>query len=137
MPADAHALARSVARLSRRLRQERRSDLTPTQLSVLHSIAVLGSATPREVAARERVSPPSLTRTLATLVERGCVDRRPHPEDGRQQLLSLSATGAAALVAERERRDAWLHQRLQDLTDAERATLRDAAALLERLADAE
>lgn len=137
MPADAHVLARAVARLNRRLRQERRSDLTPTQLSVLGTLKRLGSATPGQVAACERVQPPSMTRTLAALVELDFVVREAHPDDGRQVLVSISPAGEAALDAERRRRDAWLHRRLAGLTDAERGTLREAADLLERLADAE
>jgi len=137
MPSDSHLLARAVARLNRRLRQERRSDLTPTQLSVLGTVQRLGPATPGQVAAGERVQPPSMTRTLAGLVELGFVVRQPDPDDGRQVLVSVSAEGEAALAAERERRDAWLHEQLQLLGADERRLLADAAVLLERLADAE
>lgn len=135
MPTDAHHLARSVARLNRRLRQERQSDLTPTQLSVLGSILKIGPATPGAIAVHERVQPPSITRTLNCLVDNGLAVRSPHPDDGRQVLMSVSERGEAVLAAERDRRDLWLSQRLTELTTAERATLREAAALLERLAD--
>lgn len=137
MPSDSHLLARAVARLNRRLRQERRSDLTPTQLSVLGTIQQLGPSTPGQVAAHERVQPPSLTRTLTGLLDLGLVVREPHPDDGRQVLVSLSAAGLAVLDAERERRDAWLHEQLQELTPNERRTLKAAARLFERLAEAE
>jgi len=137
MPSDSHTLARAVARLNRRLRQERRSDLTPTQLSVLGTIKQLGPSTPGQVAAHERVQPPSLTRTLTGLIDLGFVLREPHPDDGRQVLVSLSSDGHAVLDAERERRDAWLHEQLQELTSDERRILRAAADLFERLADAE
>lgn len=135
MPTDAHQLARSVARLNRRLRQERQSDLTPTQLSVLGSIRKLGSSTPSAIAAHERVQPPSITRTLTSLVEAGMAIRQPHPDDGRQVLMSVSEQGEAVLAAERDRRDLWLSRLLGELTTPERATLREAAALMERLAD--
>jgi DNA-binding MarR family transcriptional regulator len=134
MPTDSHQLARSVARLNRRLRQERQTDLTPTQLSVLGSILKLGPSTPSAIAAHERVQPPSITRTLTCLVEEGLALREPHPDDGRQVLISVSDKGDAVLAEERNRRDEWLAQRLADLTTAERRTLREATALLERLA---
>jgi DNA-binding MarR family transcriptional regulator len=135
MPTDSHQLARSVARLNRRLRQERQTDLTPTQLSVLGSIMKLGPSTPSAIAAHERVQPPSITRTLTCLVDEGLAIREPHPDDGRQVLISISDKGDAVLAEERDRRDEWLAKRLAELTTAERKTLREATALLERLAD--
>jgi DNA-binding MarR family transcriptional regulator len=119
--------------MNRRLRQERQSDLTPTQLSVLGSIRQLGRATPSAIAAHERVQPPSMTRTLTGLADAGLVTREPHPDDGRQVLVSVSPEGLAVLAAERGRRDQWLAHELATLTAAERTTLREAAALLERL----
>lgn len=135
MPTEAHQLARSVARLSRRLRQERQSDLTPTQLSVLWSIRQLGAATPSAIATLEQVRPPSITRSLNHLVEAGLATRAPHPDDGRQFLISISDLGEAVLDEERNRRDLWLARGLAELTADERATLKEAAGLLERLAN--
>jgi DNA-binding MarR family transcriptional regulator len=120
--------------MNRRLRQERQSDLTPTQLSVLGSIRILGSSTPSAIAAHERVQPPSITRTLTCLADEGMIVRSPHPDDGRQVLISVSEQGEAVLSAESDRRDLWLSAGLAELTAAERATLKEAAALLERLA---
>lgn len=134
MPTDAHQIARAVARLNRRLRQERQSDLTPTQLAVLVSIRQIGPATPGAIAALERVRPPSITRTLTSLVDDGYVTREPHPDDGRQVLVSVSERGNEVLTAERERRDEWLATGLDEMTSDERALLKEAAALLERLA---
>jgi DNA-binding MarR family transcriptional regulator len=134
MPSDSHQLARSVARLNRRLRQERQTDLTPTQLSVLGSVLKIGPATPSAIAAHERVQPPSITRTLTCLVDAGLAIREPHPHDGRQVLISISDKGDAVLAEERDRRDEWLARRLADLTTPERRTLREATALLEKLA---
>ncbi len=136
MPTDAHALARSVARLNRRLRQERQSDLTPTQLSVLGATAKIGPATPGAIAAYEGVQPPSMTRTLTCLQNDGLLLRMPHPTDGRQVLVSLSDKGEAAMLEERNRRDLWLGQRIQELSVDDRNVLREAAALMERLAQA-
>ncbi len=133
---EAHELARAVARLNRRLRQERRSDLTPSQLSVLGAIRQMGPATPGAVAARERVQPPTLTRMLAALAEAGLVLRDQHPDDGRQVLVSLSERGEAVLSAERERRDEWLADQLGTLPADQRAVLDAAAVLLEQIASA-
>lgn len=135
-PAEAHDLARAVARLNRRLRQERRSDLTPTQLSVLGTIGLLGPATPGAVAAREGVQPPSVTRTLNALVEAGLVARTPHPDDGRQVLVAVSARGQAVLAAERDRRDEWLAEQLDGLAASDREVLCRAVGVLELIADA-
>ncbi|OUZ11037.1 hypothetical protein BHE97_06290 [Aeromicrobium sp. PE09-221] len=127
----------AVARLSRRLRQERQSTLTPTQLSVLGVVARIGPATPGAIAAVERVRPPSITRVLNHLVECGYVSRAPHPDDGRQLLIELSAEGDRILADERERRDAWLEQHLAALSETERRLLRDATPILTRLAESE
>jgi DNA-binding MarR family transcriptional regulator len=135
MPTDSHQLARSVARLNRRLRQERQTDLTPTQLSVLGTILALGPSTPSAIAAHERVQPPSISRALNGLVDEGLAIREPHPDDGRQVIISVSDKGEGVLAEERARRDQWLARRLAELTTAERKTLREAAALLEQLAE--
>ncbi|MGO1523394.1 MAG: MarR family winged helix-turn-helix transcriptional regulator [Nesterenkonia sp.] len=137
MPSDAHDLALAVARLNRRMRRERRSELTPTQLSVLGAVALLGPATPGAIAAHEQVKPPSVTRILNQLTETGYIRRVAHPEDGRQVLVEISAGGHSWLAQERQRRDAWLHEQLQKLHPDERDLLRAAAPVLKRLAEAE
>ena len=132
----ASTLAVSVARLSRRLRQERDSDLTATQLSALGSIRRHGPLTIGAVAAFERVQPPSMTRTVNCLLDRGMVTRAAHPTDGRQVVVSVSDEGLTLLDAERRRRDAWLAKRMRELSPADRDLLRRAAPLLEGLANA-
>lgn len=135
----ASALRVSVARLSRRLRSERDPDneLLPVgQLSVLGALYRHGESTVGELAALERVQPPSMTRTVNCLADGGYVVRRRHETDGRQIVVALSATGRATVAADRRRRDAWLAQRLRELTAEERTVLRDAAPILERLAHA-
>lgn len=133
---DAHDLAVSVARLTRRMRAERRSELTPTQLSVLGAVALLGPATPGSVATHEQVRPPSVTRILNQLTETGYIRRLPDPDDGRQVLVEISEQGHSRLAEERQRRDAWLQEQLDRLTNSERELLRTAAPLLRRLAEA-
>ncbi|WP_229051749.1 MarR family winged helix-turn-helix transcriptional regulator [Aeromicrobium sp. Leaf350] len=135
MPATAQEIALAVARLNRRLRQERHSELTPTQLSVLGSLRSTGPTTPGALAAHEKVSPPSITRTLSSLAELGMTDRAPHPDDGRQVVVSVSELGEKVLSEERERRDAWLYLRLQELDPTDREVLTEAARILTRLAE--
>jgi DNA-binding MarR family transcriptional regulator len=134
-PALAAELRTAIMRTSRRLRQERSTDdVTPGQYSVLAVLDRNGPCTPRELAAFEKVQPPSMTRTVAALTELGLVGRTEHPTDGRQVLVSLTEDGRVVVRETRRRRDAWLARRLAELTPAERTTLADAAALLLRVA---
>jgi DNA-binding MarR family transcriptional regulator len=132
----AAALRISVARLTRRLRSERdpRNELSIGQLSVLGVLFRDGAHSIGELAAQERVQPPSMTRTVNCLEEAGYVVRRAHETDRRQVVIELSEKGGATLAADRRRRDAWLAQRLRELTPEERSVLRKAAPILERLA---
>jgi DNA-binding MarR family transcriptional regulator len=135
----AAALRISVARLSRRMRAERdpHNELSVGQLSVLGVLSRHGECSIGELAAIERVQPPSMTRTVNCLVEDGYVVRTPHDTDRRQVVIALSEKGAQTLEADRRRRDAWLAKRLRELTPEERSVLRQAAPIIERLAHAE
>ena len=125
----------AITRLNRRLRQERPvGDLTVTQLSALTSLRIGGALTPRELSEAERVQPPTMTKIVAKLEDRGLIRRTPHPTDGRQVLLSPSEAGLAVLEDYQRVRDEWLAGKLADLTAQERDTVARAAALLERLA---
>ena len=131
----ARALRLSSMRLARRLRVERGSDdFTLSQLAVLGSLDRHGEATVGELANLERVKPPSMTRIVNSLVEAGMVTRRPHATDGRQVVVELTDGARAVLAEDRRRRNAWLAQRLAELSDDERALLAEAAPLLDRLA---
>jgi DNA-binding MarR family transcriptional regulator len=135
----ASALRISVLRLSRRLRSERdpHNEALPVgQLSVLGALFRNGSCSVGELAASERVQPPSMTRTVNCLEEGGYVVRRKHETDGRQVVVALSEKGEQILAADRKRRDVWLAQRLKELTPEERNLLRKAAPIIERLAHA-
>ncbi|MGH9116234.1 MAG: MarR family winged helix-turn-helix transcriptional regulator [Acidimicrobiales bacterium] len=124
----------AVLRLSRRLRQEAVGEVTASQLSALSTIARHGGLTLGELAALERVAPPSMTRIAAGLEERGLVERRPDDSDRRVSRVALSPTGKSLLSEIRTRRDAFLAARLQELTSEERAALEGVVPLLERLA---
>ena len=130
----ASTLRVSVMRLGRRLRAERVvTDLSLTQMAALGTLDRHGPLTPRELADHERVQPPSMTRVLAGLEERGLILRTPHETDGRQHLVSLTAEAHALLKEDRRRRDAWLARRLAELTQEERDVLYAAAPVIERL----
>src|SRR5262245_26715542 len=131
----ASQLRLSVMRLRRRLANERHPDneLSLNAMAVLGSLYRNGEMTVGELAAHERVQPPSMTRTVTCLEDGGHVVRRPHETDRRQVLVALTDLGRETLLADRRRRDAWLARRLAELTPDERAVLREAAPILERL----
>ena len=135
----ASELRLSVMRLRRRLANERHPDneLSLNQMAVLGALYRNGDLALGELAAHERVQPPSMTRAVNCLEEGGYVARRPHETDGRQVLVTLTESGRTTVLADRARRDAWLAMRLRDLTPEERAVLRQAAPILERLAQHE
>ena len=109
-------------------------ELTPSQLSILSRLGKDGSASASDLAAAERIRPQSVAATLAVLEERGFVVRRPDPADGRRQLISLSRNGKAIFDDRRRRSEEWLARAMEErLTEAERRTVIEAAALLDRL----
>jgi DNA-binding MarR family transcriptional regulator len=132
----ASELRLAVMRLRRRLATERHPDneLSLGSMAVLGALYRAGDLTIGELAGHERVQPPSMTRTVNWLEEEGYVARRRDDADGRQVRVSLSDTGREVVLADRARRDAWLAQRLRDLTPEDRAVLRLAAPILQDLA---
>jgi DNA-binding MarR family transcriptional regulator len=132
-------LRSGVMRLRRRLLAEHdpSHDLSFGAMAVLGGLAREGELTLGALAARERVQPPSMTRTVNGLVEAGYAERAPHPTDGRQVVVRLTERGRQAVLADRARRDEWLATRLAELTEEERAALRAAAPILQRLAQAD
>lgn len=128
----------AVMRLRRRLVIERLPDneLSLGAMTVLASLERNGDLTLGALAQRERVQPPSMTRTVNCLEDGGYVVRLPSETDRRQVLVSLTDKGRDSVLADRARRTAWLTQRLDELTDTERAILRDAAPIIERIAEA-
>jgi DNA-binding MarR family transcriptional regulator len=136
----ASALRISVSRLARRLRAERAvhglpelSELSDTQLGALATLERHGAMTPGELADHEKVQPPSMTRVIAVLEQRNLVMRSAHATDKRQVMLSVTDAGRALVHQSRRLRDAWLARRLRELTPQERAKLRAAAPILEKL----
>src|SRR6195952_5118078 len=122
-------------RLSRRLRQQRVDpSVTLTHLAALSTLKRHGPMSPGELAAHERVQPPSMTRVVVALEGKGLVTRPPHPTDGRQVVIDLTAAAEELLTEEVRAREAWLSGQLHELTVEERAILREAAAIMDKLA---
>lgn len=125
----------AVMHVARRLRLERsEASLSGGQFSVLAHLDRCGPATPGELAEREHVQPPTMTRTVSALVEAGLVSRAVHPQDRRQVLLAVTAQGRAVVTATRRRRDEWLTRRLAALDPDEREVLARATDILTRIA---
>jgi DNA-binding MarR family transcriptional regulator len=132
-PDLATRLRLAVTRTARRLRQEGTVGFSPSQGAMLATIERHGPLTPSELAQRERVQRPTVTRMLARLEEDGIVQRAADPADGRSFLVSLTPHGLELLHEVRSRKDAYLAQRLRELDDEDRAALDRAADVLERL----
>jgi DNA-binding MarR family transcriptional regulator len=134
-PSLASRVRLATVRLNRRLRAQRSSSsVTLTQLSALFCLHKCGPLTPGELAAKEVVQPPSMTRVIAALEELGYVSRRPHPTDGRQAIVEITEEGSAHVLADISAREAWLDKRLAELSGAEREVLSRAAEILDRMA---
>ncbi|WP_324275943.1 MarR family transcriptional regulator [Blastococcus brunescens] len=131
----AHDLRLAVMRFSRRLRNQRVDhSVTLTHLAALSTLKRNGPMSPGELAAQERVQPPSMTRVVVALEGMGLVTRTPHPTDGRQVIIDLTQTAEDLLTEEARAREAWLSGQLQSLTPEERTVLREAAEIMEKLA---
>src|SRR5687767_9613970 len=119
--------------MARRLRQEAGAELSPSQTAALVTIERHGPLTPSELAERERVQRPTVTRVLARLEEAGLVARAADPTDRRSSLVSISGDGRALLEVIRARKDAYLARRIDALEPADREALERAAAIIERM----
>ncbi len=120
-------------RITRRIRLESTDDIAPHQFSVLVRLEER-TRTLGDLAATERVSAPSMTRTVTGLAQRGLVCREDDPSDGRQVLVSLTDEGRSTVGEIRRRRDQWMALRIRDLDTDELDTLRRATAILARVA---
>jgi DNA-binding MarR family transcriptional regulator len=132
----ASLLRPALLRLTRLVRIQRVDmSVTLTQLSAMGTLRKSGPMSAGELAACERVQPPSMTKVLANLEERGLVRREVHPTDRRQAVIEITPAGEALLEEERRSRDAWLTRQLATLTAEERALLQRVIPILEKLAE--
>ena len=123
----------TVMRLARRLRQTGDTDATLSQLSALSSIDHRGPLTLGELAAVERVAPPSMTRIVSHLEDRGLVSREVDAADRRVSRVSTTAEGQRLLERSRSKKTAYLAARIENLSDEDRALLQRALPVIERL----
>ncbi len=133
----ARTLREAIQRLNRRVRQTRPvGDLTFSQLSALTSLQLAGALTPRELADVERVQPPTMTKIVGKLEDRGLVVRTPHPTDGRQVILSATELGQAVHAEYEQARNEWLAGQLAALGPDDRDVLARAAEILRQVSRA-
>jgi DNA-binding MarR family transcriptional regulator len=124
-----------MGHLIRRLRAERR-DLSLSQITVLGRLDRVGPSSISDLASGERVRPQSMASTVASLVAAGLVARERDAADGRRVVVTPTAAGRAAVLADRRRREGWLAEAIdRDLSAREQRVLAEATALLRRLAD--
>ncbi len=136
--ADERAVSRlrlAVLRVARRIRQDARTELTPSQQSIVVMLDRYGPMSPGELASREAVRPPSITRTVQALEAAGMLHREGPEPGSRRVVIDLTDDGRMAAIEIHRRRDAWLTQRLGHLSEDEVAALRAAVPVLERLLD--
>ena len=123
----------SVARMARLLRQQDQSGYGPTLIAALSTISKEGPITLGELAAREQVAPPTITKVVEKLMASGLVARTADATDRRVSRVAVTRKGAKQLDVYRTRRTEWLEGRLQSLTDDERHRLEAAIDVLEKI----
>ncbi|HSO69179.1 MAG TPA: MarR family transcriptional regulator [Arachnia sp.] len=133
----ANDLRVACQRISRRVRFESTSDVAPHQFSVLVAVHQVGPQTPTQLAARDAVSTPSMTRTVNCLADRGLVERSRHPDDGRQILVRITPEGSRVVEETIASRDTWMLAHIATLDGGQLELLRRATALLGEVSHAE
>jgi DNA-binding MarR family transcriptional regulator len=126
----------SVTRLARLMRQQTTSGLSPTLLAVLATVEAAGPLTLGELACREQVAPPTITKAVSGLEEHGLVARTVDPGDRRVARVEITPAGRALLERTRTQKNAWLDRRLGSLAPDDLRHLLDAIEVLERLTEA-
>jgi DNA-binding MarR family transcriptional regulator len=125
-----------VQKLARRIRGERSDEhVSDSQLSVLFRLDAVGNQSPSQLAEHDRVSPPSMNRTVNGLEAAGLVARSPSTADARKVVVTLTSAGVALISETRRLRTAWFSQRLAELSPSERHALEAVAPILRKLAE--
>jgi len=132
---DSDELRLLVQRLARRIRNNRADgSMSDTKMGVLFRLEV-SAATPGQLAERERVSPPSMNRTLNALERASLVTRSPDPDDARKVIVTLTPEGAALIAETRRLRTEWFGERLAELSQDERDALQAVIPVLRHLSE--
>ena len=101
------ALRILLQRVARRIRNNLADGtMSDTKMGVLFRLES-GPATPSQLAERERITPPSMNRTLNTLEELGLIARRPDPDDARKVIVTITPAGQELIHETRRLRTAW------------------------------
>ena len=138
---SAGAAARDLRVMFSRLRRQLKdvatgTDLTPSQTAVLTRLWKEGASSASALAAAERMRPQSMATILAALAGHGLLRRAPDPDDGRRQVISLTAPGRRRAESDRQVREEWLARAMQErYSERERRVILDALSLLQRLTD--
>ena len=131
-------LAQAVGQILRRLRSEATSsELNLSEDAVLARLDAQGPLSTAQLARAESMKPQSMGTTIAALEERGMVERKPHPTDGRQVHIELTAKGAAVRRSARDAKRTWLAQAIEQLDEPERETLFAAGRIMQRLVESD
>ncbi len=125
------------SRLRRRLRDVTvDGGLTPSQTAVLTRLWKEGASSASALAEAERVRPQSMATIVAALEQLELIERTPDPEDGRRQVISLTAAGRQRAESDRQVREEWLARAMRErYSEPERRIIVDALSLLERLTE--
>jgi DNA-binding MarR family transcriptional regulator len=127
--------AQAIGLLVRRIRAAGSiHDLSWTESAVMARLSKDGPATTAELARSERVKPQSMGTVVAALEEMGFVERKPHPTDGRQVNIQLTAKGEEVRRSAKDARRTWLTQTMAQLNDEERKLLFAAGEIIKQLA---
>jgi len=131
---DVGDFAQTLGRLVRQMRAAAaQHELSLTEIAVLGRLGRHGPATTAELARAEGMRPQSMSAAVAALEERGLVERKPHPSDGRQVNIALTEKGAAVRSSTKDLKRAWLAQATAGLDEEERQALAKAGDVLKRL----
>jgi DNA-binding MarR family transcriptional regulator len=126
----------AIGLLVRRLRAAAASqELSLTEAAVMARLAQDGPATTADLARAEGMKPQSMGTTIAALEEMGIIERKPHPTDGRQMNIELTAKGAAVRNSAKDAKRTWLAQAIAQLDKQEQATLLAAGEIIKRLVE--
>ncbi len=135
LAAEASEIRMATFRLARRLRAQRAVDsMSDGQFAVLAGLKIHGPRTLGELAELERVTPPSMNRTVNCLQQSGYLTRTPDDDDRRKVIIDLTPEGRDVVEETTRRRDAWLEQVLASLGPAQRAALVEAAEIMREVA---
>ncbi len=133
---DDQEIRLAIQRLARRIRSMQSDETVPEgQRSVLFALSKAGPQTLGSLSEHERVTPPSMNRTVNALVKIGLVTRVGSQEDGRKVVIDLSPAGHAFIRETTLKRDAWFTRQLEDLTPEQRSIIDQSATILRKIAD--